>query len=73
MRTLIVIALLALTGCAAQASRNHQASNTPVPVSGPSDSVSDRTGAQASSKKSGNPIVKSRVGTPDLLAVPGRQ
>ena len=68
MRTLIVITLLALTGCAAQASRSSQASNTPVAT----PSVADRTGAQASAPKSGNSVKSGAALAPALLERPGR-
>jgi hypothetical protein len=68
MRTLIVITLLALTGCAAQAGRSYQASNTPVAI----PSVADRTGAQASAPKSGNAVKSGAALTPTLLDRPGR-
>jgi hypothetical protein len=66
MRTLIVITLLALTGCAAQAGRNYQASNTASP------SVVYRTGAQASAPKSGNAVRSGAALTRALLERPGR-
>jgi hypothetical protein len=68
MRTLIVITLLALTGCAAQAGRSYQASKNPVA----SPSVADRAGAQASAPKSGNAVKSGAVLTPALLERPGR-
>ena len=68
MRTLIVITLLALTGCAAQAGRGYQASNTPVAT----PSVADRTGAQASAPKSKSAVKSGAALAPALLERPGR-
>jgi hypothetical protein len=68
MRALIVVTLLALTGCAATGGRSYEASNTPAAT----PSVADRTGAQASAPKSGNAVKSGAVLTPALLERPGR-
>ena len=68
MRALIVVTLLALTGCAAVGGRSYEAWSTPVA----SPSVADRTGARASAPKSGNTVKSGAVLTPALLERPGR-
>ena len=69
MRALIVVTLLALTGCAATGGRSYEASNSPVA----SPSVADRMGAQTSAKKSGGPVKTGAAVTTDILARPGRR
>ena len=69
MRALIVVTLLALTGCAATGGRSYVASNSSVA----SPSVSDRAGGQTSAPKSGNTVKSGAALTPALLARPGRQ
>ena len=66
MRALIVVTLLALTGCAALTDRSDKAS-TPS-----SAAVADRMGAQANAKKSGDPVKSGAALTSDPLARPGR-
>ena len=69
MRTLIVVVtLLALTGCAALEGRSYQASNTPVA----NPSVADPAGAQTSAQKSGDAVKTGAALTPALLERLGR-
>ena len=65
MRAFIVVTLLTLTGCAALSDHGYQAST-------PSSTVGDRMGAQASAKKTGDPVKSGAALTSSPLARPGR-
>ena len=65
MRALIVVALLALAGCAASGDRSYHAA-------GSASTVADRMGSGANAQKSGEPVKSGSALTSDLLARPGR-
>ena len=69
MRTLMVVTLLVLAGCAAPAGRSYEASNSSIA----NTSVSDRTHTQASASKIGEPVKSGTAATTDPMARPGRR